>query len=326
MVVVGLALVSAVGLTLFGVLTPWGGLIFCAAVAAFMVEDLVRRLHMTVMGFWKLILVDSTAVVGTAVVIVIGFLRSGMTIEILLLAILVGQTAGAVSGWLLLPSRERRPARLRIGGIGRVAGFGVWRGIQVSIPPAVQTASRVVITVSAGTVALGHVEAGRIFMAPAMLTVQGLGSYLIATFARKSNEPLERSTALATKASLLLVAGALGLGGLAVLLVPWGGQMITGTSFSLNRIIVMGWAVYAAAAASLQPFASLAVVRGRQRLVLQVRLIDSVLALVALWVVLAPLRTGVESAPFVLAAGLVLGGILVRGLVLRPLRNAASAA
>jgi hypothetical protein len=249
-----------------------------------------------------------------------------MTIELLLLGILVGQTTGAVSGWLLLPSRERRPVRLRLGGIGHVAGFGVWRGIQVGIPPAVQTASRVVISVTAGAVALGHVEAARIFMAPAMLTVQGLGSYLIATFARKSAEPLERSTALAMKASLLLVTGALGLGGLAVLLVPWAGHLITGASFSLNRIIVMGWAVYAAAAASLQPFAALAVVRGRQRLVLQVRLIDSMAALAVLWVVLAPLRTGVESAPFVLAAGLVLGGILVRGLVLGPLRVAASAA
>jgi O-antigen/teichoic acid export membrane protein len=322
----GLGALTAVGLVLAGMLTPAGGGIFLVASVAFMAEDLVRRLHMAVLGFWKLLAIDTAALAGTAMTIVVVAWRSTLSVDAFLLGVAVGQVLGAVLGWLLLPAAERTPVRPRLSRIRQVAGFGTWRGIQVGIPPAVQTASRFLISMTVGTAALGFVEAGRIFTAPATLTVQGLGSYLLSTYARHSKRPLAHSLRLARKASLLMMGGALGLGVLAVLLVPIGGGLVTGRSFSLDPVIVAGWAVYAAASASLQPFASLAVVRGRQRQVLQVRLIDSVVALASLWVMLVPLDRGVEVSPYVLAAGLVLGGLLVRRTVLRSVVKAEAAA
>ncbi len=68
--------------------------------------------------------------------------------------------------------------------IRTVAGFGGWRGAQVGIPPLILSAVRVIVAASVGAAALGQVEAARIFVAPATLAVQGLGSYLLASYVR----------------------------------------------------------------------------------------------------------------------------------------------
>lgn len=324
------ALVGALGMGLTGTLSPLATLAFAAALLAFMVEDIVRRAHMALLRFGSLLLIDTVALLGALLVVAVGAATGVLSVTTFLLALTGGQAAGALLGWLLLP-RADRPlgARELAGGAAWTAGlrtvgaFGLWRGAQVTLTPAIQTAARIVVVAVLGASVLGHLEAGRIYMAPAMLAVQGFGSYLFATYARRADAPLSELARLAGRSAAVLSLGALALGGLAVVLVPVLGPVVSGASFAIDRVVVLGWASVAAATAWLQPFASLAATRGAQRRVFAIRLVDAVAAPAALWVGLAWLGLPGEVMPFVLAAGLVLAGALVRLLVLAPLMRAA---
>ncbi|NYE02188.1 hypothetical protein BJY21_003372 [Kineosphaera limosa] len=316
------AVVGALGMILSGTLAPLGALAFAAALVAFMVEDIVRRTHMALLRFANLLLIDAVALIGALIIVGIAATTGDTSVTTFLLAIAGGQVAGALVGWVLLPREERRLGAPRSAGVRAVGAFGLWRGAQVALTPLIQTAARIVVVAAVGASVLGHIEAGRIYMAPAMLAVQGFGSYLFATYARRADAPLGELTRLAGRSAAALSAGALALGAVAVLLVPVLGPLVSGSSFMIDPVVVLGWASVAAAAAWLQPFASLAATRGAQRRVFAVRLIDAIAAPSALWVGLAWLGLPAEATPFVLAAGLVLAGGLVRLLVLRPLASA----
>lgn len=313
---------GAAALVGFGVLTPSGGVAFVAACATFMIEELVRRLHMATLGFWRLLAIDSVAVCLTMAVIAGGWVLGAVSLTWFLWAIAAGQGAGLVLGWLLLPTAERMIVPFRRGAVREVAAFGAVRGVQVSLSPVVQTVSRILVTAAAGATALGQLEAARVAMAPAMLMAQGFGSFLLATYARRKSSPLEDLLRLARRASVSLAVVILFLAVLAGILTPWVGGLITGGRFVVEQAAVVGWGLFAAASASLQPFASLAAVRGAQRRVLAMRLTDSCVALSTLWIVLMALSWTPTATPFVLAAGLALGGVLVRRFVLRPLEAA----
>lgn len=316
------ATVGGLGMIASGTLAPLAALAFVAALVAFMIEDVLRRVHMALLRFASLLVIDTVAFVA-ALLVVVGAAVSGLTsVPTFLLAIAVGQVAGAVAAWLLLPRQERVLTRPGRAGARVVAAFGLWRGAQVALTPTIQTAARIVVVAVVGAAALGHLEAGRIYMAPAMLAVQGFGSYLFATYARRADAPLSDLTRLAARSAAALSAGAVVLGVLAVLLVPVLGPIVSGNSFSIDPVVVLGWASVAAATAWLQPFASLAATRGAQRRVFAVRLVDTVAAPTALWVGLAWLAMPSAAMPYVLAAGLLLAGALVRLLVLRPLARA----
>jgi len=73
------------------------------------------------------------------------------------------------------------------------------------------------------------------------------------------------------------------------------------------------------------PFASLAAVRGRQPLIVALRVADSALSVLCLWVVLFAFRSDVSWAPYALAVGSFVGGYVIRARVLKPLcRNAST--
>ena len=78
-----------------------------------------------------------------------------------------------------------------------------------------------------------------------------------------------------------------------------------------------GWATFAASVAAVMPYASLAAVRGRQALVVVLRLVDATvsvgLAALVLWSLAAP----PSVVPFAVAAGALFGAGLQRGLVAR---------
>jgi len=188
----------------------------------------------------------------------------------------------------------------------------------VSVIPAVFTAMRVLVVAVAGAAALGRVEAARIYVAPALLAIQGIGSYLLASYARDRSLPLRGLVARASRSSLVLAGGALALGVVLWAAVPLVGPLVTGDSFTLPAVTVLGWAVYAAATATLQPFVSLAAARGRQRAALAVRLTDASISLAAVGGLLA-VGLPYEATPFVLAVGPVAGGIITRSVVLAPM-------
>jgi hypothetical protein len=100
--------------------------------------------------------------------------------------------------------------------------------------------------------------------------------------------------------------------------VPLVGPWVTGGSFALPVVAVLGWSVYAACTASAQPFVSLAAARGRQRAVLAVRAGDAAVSAAAVVLLLA-LGGEPAYAPFALALGPLVGGAVTRAVVLAPM-------
>jgi hypothetical protein len=311
-------LVTVVALPASGLLTPTEALLMGLALVAFQLEELIRRVFMATMRFWRLVILDSAAVVSAFALIGIWALVEPVAILTFFIALGVGQLIGIGVGVAMLPATERTLVPLRGAAIRTVAGFGAWRGAQVSIAPLVLTAMRVAVTAAAGGAALGRLELARIYVAPALLSVQGLGSYLLSTYVRDKGLALPVLTRRAWRASLGMVAGALIIGAVIVGVAPLVSGVVSGPNVPLDLLAVAGWVLYVAASGSLQPFASLAAARGRPSHVLRCRLVDAILV-VTLIPLLLGLGLSVSWTPFILAAGLVLGGILVRQFALKPL-------
>ena len=309
---------TVVVLPVSGLLTPVEALLMGLALVAFQLEELVRRVFMATMHFWRLVILDSAAVFSALAIVGIWALVAPVTILTFFIALGVGQLIGIGVGVAMLPATERTLVSLRGAAIKTVAGFGAWRGAQVSIAPLVLTAVRVAVTAAVGAAALGELELARIYVAPALLSVQGLGSYLLSTYVRDKTFAVPLLIRRAWRVSLGMVAGALVVGAVIVAVAPLVSGLVSGPHVALDRLAVTGWVLYVAALASLQPFASLAAARGRPSQVLRCRVAD---AIVVIAVVPLLLRLGLAASwtPFILAAGLVLGGILVRQFVLKPL-------
>jgi O-antigen/teichoic acid export membrane protein len=314
-------LVTAVGLAVARLLTPGQAVLFALAMAAFQLEELVRRIFMATMRFWRLVIIDSTAVLCAVGIVAIWSLVADFDVAVFFLALLVGQVSGIAVGIAMLPAAERAFVSMRGGNIRRVGGFGAWRGAQVSIPPLVLTAVRVIITLTLGAAALGEVEAARIYAAPALLAVQGFGSYLLSSYVRDKDLELQVLVRRAWAAALFMIGAALAFGAILTILAPLTSAFVTGPNIPVDRLAVAGWALFVAGTASCQPFASLAAARGRQIRVFVCRCIDATFAIGLVAFLVGLVGASAAWTPFALAAGVMLGGALVRQFVLRPLTH-----
>lgn len=312
-------LAAAVAAAVSQTLSLRGSLLLGAALAVFLLEDALRRLLMATMRFWSLVIVDCAGLAVSLATLGLATLAGPLTIDAFLLALLLGQTAAGVVAIPLLPRVERRLAPWRPAAMAEVGRFGFWRGAQQSIRPTMLTVARLLIILAVGRAAFGQLEAGRVYMAPAMLLVQGVGTYLMSSYARRKHVALEAMLHKADRASVLMLGVAVGLGGLATLTAPVLGPLVTGGSYDLAPVAVFGWAMYAASSAAVMPFASLAAVRGRQPLIVTLRIADSALSILCLWLVLFVLRSDVSWSPYALAVGSFVGGFVIRMRVLKSL-------
>ena len=313
-------LTAAVVLDATGVLTGTESVLFLAAATLFQLEEVARRLLMATLRFWRLVVVDSTALVVALCVLVVTAATGAISLGTFLGGVALGQAAGLIVAVALAPADERRLVSFRGAQLRAVAAFGGWRGAQVAVNPSVFTGMRVLVVAALGTAALGQLESARIFVAPAMLAVQGFGSYLLASYARDRSLPLSALLGRARRSSMALAGAALAAGVALWATTPVVGPWVTGGGFRMPAVAVLGWAVYAAATATMQPFVSLAAARGRQRAALWIRLADGSLSTVAL---AAALTLGADGAyaPFALAVGPLVGGALTRVLVLVPMQR-----
>ena len=308
-----------------GVLPPWAGLLLGLATAAFIVEDTLRRLLMATGRFWSLPAVDvSSTVLALAVLVAAG--RSGeLTLTSFVLALLVARTGAAGLAWVLLPAAERPRGPWRRPALAVVTSFGAWRAASQAVRPALLTVLRIMVVALAGAAAYGPLEAARVYTAPTLVLVAGLGSFLLPHFVglRSRGPAAGLRTADRAAAGLALAVGAIGVG--AVVALPWLGPLLTGGGYDVPVVAVAGWALYAVAGAVLLPFSGLAAVHGVQRRVLALRGLEfAALGLAALLVV--RVDGAVPWVPLVLAVGPLLAAVAVRQSVVLPIvRRAGSA-
>jgi O-antigen/teichoic acid export membrane protein len=312
LVIVGTALTLAPGL-----LDGGQALLFGLALAAFTLEDTARRLLMANLRFWSVVTVDLSALaVSTGFLVAMHVRRGHLELVDFLVALALGQLVATVVGVALLPAVERRLVRWRQPALATVGRFGGWRALQQVIRPGGLTIMRLIVVAAAGRAALGQLEAARVYMSPALLVVQGMGGFLLATYA--ADRHLSRAEAVrATDRTVgLLVASSLGLGVLAVVLVPELGPLVAGTQVHIDPVAVAGWATFTMAAAATMPYASLGAVRGRQSLVVGLRLVDTGASLAFVVVLLSVLALPPALAPFGLALGGFIGAALQRWVAL----------
>lgn len=316
------ALVSCMVVWALHLMTPIASVVFGFSVVAFLIQTTMRRLLMASMRFWSLVVIDGVSLIGSLLTIVGLHAVGHLSVSSFLVAILVGQVVSAMLAIPLLPAGERHLVGLRRGALAQVFRFGLWRATQQAIRPAMLTAARVLIAAEVGKAIFGQLEAARLYMAPSLLIVQGIASYLLSSYAQIQDAPISRLSRRASRASLLMLALALAVGGIGTLVAPEFGHLITGSTYSMRSLAVFGWAVYAASSAAVVPFASLAAVRGQQGRVVSLRAMDSCISIALVWVVLSVPSLDVSWAPYALAVGSFLGGAAVRALVLMPLVRA----
>ncbi|MGY2076494.1 hypothetical protein [Blastococcus sp. SYSU DS0828] len=301
-----------------GSLPAVGGAFLGLAVVAFVLEDVLRRVLMAAGRFWSLPVVDGTSLVLAVLTLVLCSVAGPLTLTSFAVALLVGQTAAGLVAWWLLPAAERPRGPWRGPALAAVWGFGVWRAAAQSIRPALLTGLRLLVVGLAGAAVYGPLEAARVYTAPTLVVVSGLGSYLLPHYVAMRGRPVAQQLRAADRAVVHLAGAVAAIGILAVVLQPVAEPLITGGEFPVPVAAVVGWSAYALASAVLLPYSGLATVHRQQRRVLALRLLEFAgLAGAGGLVLLA--GDGAEWAPLALAVGPLLVALAVRRRVLRPL-------
>ena len=246
-----------------------------------MLEDIMRRLLMATLTFWRIVAVDVAAAIGTlGLLFAFAGLAGSITITHFLVAMAVGQVIGVIVALVIMPRTERWLTGMQRAAWRKVFGYGSWRAVQQLVRPALLASVRVVCLVGLGLAATGQLEAARIYVAPAMLVVGGVSAFLFATYANRRSTLLEKLIRMADRSVIGLVAAITLFGVVAVLALPLLGPLLTDGEYALQIPAVIGWVAFAASVAAATPYGSLAAVRGRQAAVLSWRVADSVISLV----------------------------------------------
>lgn len=294
-------------------------LAFGLATGAFVAADLIRRLLMATLHFWRLVAGDLVSLVVTAAAVLVVLTRPDEpTVTAFLLVLAAGQVACGLAGLVLLPGEERTLGPWGRPDLARVLRFGTWRAAQQFVRPTMLNVMRWTVLAVAGAAAVGELEAARVYVAPAMLIVQGFGSYLLSSYAASSDHTLRSLLARADRAAVVMLAATTAASLVSVLALPLLGPLITGGSFELDVVAVIGWAVYAGSCAAVLPYGSLAAVRGRPGQVFGIRVADSVLS-IAMLVTALLLGSSTPWAPLWIAFGSFVGGALCRQLLILPM-------
>jgi O-antigen/teichoic acid export membrane protein len=322
MVSAGAAVVGVTAALVSGMVPVWAGVLLGLASAAFIVEDTLRRLLMATGRFWSLPAVDGTSLLLALATLGVAEWSGSLSLSSFVLALLVGQSGAALVAWWRLPVAERRRGPWRRPGLRAVASFGAWRAAAQTIRPTSLTLLRIIVVAAVGAAAYGPLEAARVYTAPTLILVAGMGSFLLPHFVALRDRPAQDSLRVADRAALGLALGVTLLGLAALALLPWFGPVITGGDFGVPGLAVAGWSAYAVAASVLLPYAGLASVHGGQRRVLAMRGLEfGSLGLVLLLVLLVD--GGAAWSPVALALGPALAAVVVRQRVVVPLTRRA---
>ncbi|HEY3722972.1 MAG TPA: hypothetical protein VGN59_06365 [Acidimicrobiia bacterium] len=319
LLVAGLAgLVSTILCGATGLLSWPVAIVFGIASTAFIMEEFLRRLLMASLKFWSVMVVDLTCLVVTAVWLGAVALVGELDMMQILLALLASEVGAFLIAIILLPAAERHVARFQRGEVLSVLRFGSWRAAQQGVRPAMLTLMRILVVIALSTAAFGQLEAARVYTAPTLLMVNGIGVFLFATYAAERHHGLRSLVRRADHGALSMFAAVLFAGVVAALLLPWAGRIVTGGEFAISELAVFGWVIYAATAAVLMPYGSLAAVSGMHVKVFNLRLLEALVSLGAVAVVLFVLHVSASWTPYALALGPIVLGLVIRQYVLIP--------
>ena len=305
--VLGAGATTAAGLT-----TVPQGVLFATAVAIFCLEEVVRRVLMAHLLFWRVAAIDGLGLLVALLVLGGWALATPLDLGAFLAALALGQAAAIVLGVLLLPREERRLVPVRGGGRRALVSYGSWRSMQQFLRPALLTAVRSSVGILGGLAATGLLEAARVYTAPALMLVSGLSSYLFASYATQRHA--EGRLRRADRAVVSMVALTVAIGVVALVLLPAVGGLLFAAR--PNPIAVAGWLLYSVSVAAVTPYGALVAVAGRQALVFGVRAADTVLSLGSALLALA-LGVAPEWIPVVLVVGSLAGGFALRRIAVR---------
>lgn len=276
--------------------------LFAVTLLAWTVEETGRRLFMARLEFWGLVRNDVVYLAAAGLTTAIAIVANRVTIDTMLVAMLVGASASIVDGRRQLPAAEfdmsvRGPNDLRA-----LANFSVWRAGQIGVRPLSMTAVRVLIKSTTSAAGLGMFESGRLILAPIFTAANGIGSFLLPTFARKVDDDRETMRMVIKVAVGGMLVTAL-YGTTAALGAPFLNSRFDSANFSSR--LIFAWTIYAMAYFANIPFANALVARHRSKDVFRARCIDGVVG-VALGYGLVSV-SGVAAVPIGLALG-VIGG------------------
>jgi O-antigen/teichoic acid export membrane protein len=301
-----------------GLAGPGGTALFGLLIALWLLEETGRRVFTARMEFWRLAFNDTCYLVTTLAIVGAVVLTGGaVSVEVLLAAMAVGAAAAVIVAWIQLPGGEYRPAPLRGTAFREIVSFASWRSIQAGVRPTALLGARMLIVAFASQAVLGGVEAARLLLAPALTFVNGSGWFLLGDYAKaeRTGRPLPAAAALracAAMAGITLVLSLLG-----VVSVDWVAPYVTGGTFSVDRVALVGWAVYAVSLSCTLPLSSLATARKRSRLVFTVRGVESVTGLAVLIALLAADPAWAACAPYCLGGGGLVSAVLLWWLLRR---------
>ena len=315
--VVGMSSVVAFALGTGSELSLAASILFATSVATYMLADIARRVLMARLQFWSMVVTDGVALLATGAVLATSWLQGELRLEHFLAALTVGQLTAIVVAFVQLPTHERRRPPSGWGDWRAVLDYGTWRALQQFLRPTTLNLARLVVLLAAGTAAVGVLEVARVMVAPAMLLVQGFGSYLFASYAVDRATPTAELRRRADRAATVMLVGAVVAGAAAAVALPMLEELVSGGAFDVSVVAVTGWACYAASCAAMMPYGSLAAVRGRQLAVLLVRLVDSLLSLLLVLVLVLLAGVDPQVTPWILSAGAFVGGALCRQVLLR---------
>lgn len=284
-------------------------LAFGGAAFVFLIEAALRLLLMATLMFWRMAAIDTTSLL-TMVVFLLFAPR--VTLAWLFLALMVGQLSAVAVGVFLLPTRERWLARPLPAQHRAVAAYGLWRGLNQAVHPALLALTRVIVIATFGLAAAGELEAARIYTSPALLVLMGLAGFLFASYALSRAQPMHAAVRSADREALALVVVTLLFGICAVSAIPLIGRLITG--HDISTLAVVGWLVYTLSVAVVAPYSLLAAARGRQAAALVVAFASSMFSLVVV-AALAHMVGSVGWVPFGLI-GPFAGAVVIRQYLL----------
>jgi O-antigen/teichoic acid export membrane protein len=268
--------------------------------------------------FWRVAAIDTFSFLVVLVVVGIGWLAHILTLDTFLVAITLGQLGAILIGIPLLPAAERFAVGFGSADYRGVAGYGVWRSGQQLLRPGLLTVERTLVTLFLGLSATGLLETARVYVAPAMLAISGLTSFLFVSYARdreaKVADQLPRADrAVGAMLGVTVVIGAILLGLLQLL-----GHVLFGTTPQLPAVV--GWLVYTATVSAVTPYGALAAVGGKQSLVFAFRLGDTLVSALSVVILLA-LGGSADLVPIIMCVGSIAGGVAIRMFILVPARR-----